>query len=229
MFRCCERWEIPTPHGRTRVRKVNANEVASERNSEDRRLCYTVCDFSASNKPVLNCHCSITLPSNVDAITSPSEFWKVLGVAIHDEAIMCGYRPNEIMATMSCQSDFVTYFRKDLWTKDVVLLLDEFSSLYGAPHEILTHCLGALRDLKHKRETYAVRAVIAAGTYNISKFDVVLDSDSPFRSPFNVADLVQNPNFTLEDIKTFFSACSEDMGLQIDDDIAKDVWYQSNG
>ena len=150
-------------------------------------------------------------------------------MSVHDAAIILGVRRNEPMATMSSPVDFIQYFRRDLWDSDVVLLLDEFSLIYGATNEIRKQCLGALGDLKHHRETYAVRALIAAGTYNISDFDMVTDSDSPLHSPFNVAELVQNPYFTQENVQALFSDCSADMGLAIDDAIARDVWYQSNG
>jgi hypothetical protein len=63
-----------------------------------------------------------------------------------------------------------------------------------------------------------------AGTYSILDF-----STSCSVSPFNVASVVKNPYFTPEDVQNLFHEFADNIGFAIDDDIAGDVWAQSNG
>ncbi len=113
------------------------------------------------------------------------------------------------------------YFRKDSWRGNVVLLLDEFSSLYKGTEAVRDDCLRAFRGLKHERETHAVQCLIAAGTSSI-----LTTSAAP---PFNVTDFVQSPYFTIDETRKVFSEFAEDLGFSIDDAIVGDVWAKSNG
>ena len=126
---------------------------------------------------------------------------------------------------METSLDFLNYFHQNRWcAKQVVLLIDEFGVLNNAPEDIVTECLGALRTLKHDRSTYAIRSLIVAGTYSILDFNT-----SRSVSPFNVAKIVTNPYFSPEDVQSLFHEFAENIGFAIDDDIAGDVWAQSNG
>jgi len=48
-------------------------------------------------------------------------------------------------------------------------------------------------------------------------------------SPFNVADIVQCPFFTIDETKKLFLDFVKDLGLSIDDAIVEDVLAKSNG
>ena len=151
------------------------------------------------------------------------QFWKSFGLLIDNSAAL--YRLPSPEGVMETSLDFVKYFRQDRWRdKEIVLLIDEFGVLKDAPENVLKECLGALRTFKHDRQAYAIRSLIATGTYSILDF-----STSSSVAPFNVAAVVENPYFTPEDVQNLFHDFAENIGFTIDDDIAGDVWAQSNG
>ncbi len=116
----------------------------------------------------------------------------------------------------------MSYFYKPCWKGKVTLLIDEFSSLYQANDDVRDDCLEAFRGLKQDRENHAVQCIIAAGTFSI----VYLN---PGVSPFNVADVVQCPYFTIDETRKLFREFAQDLGYSIDDAIVEDVWAKSNG
>ena len=104
----------------------------------------------------------------------------------------CGRK--EPSTPISSRGDFINYFRKNSWDKNVrvVLLFDELGCLYGSDSNVRNDCLQAFRGLKLDRE-HAVQCIIAAGTHNITYLN------PPTLSPFNVADIIQSPNFTMDE------------------------------
>ena len=61
--------------------------------------------------------------------------------------------------------------------------------------------------------------IIAAGTFSIMN----LNPSNPRISPFNVADCVQNPYFTVEEVKTLFYEFVQDHCIMIDNAIVEDI------
>jgi len=117
----------------------------------------------------------------------------------------------------------MSYFQKESWDRDVVLLLDEFSCLYQGADAVRDDCLQAFRALKHNPEYHAVQCLIAAGTFSI----VYLNPSTA--SPFNVTDVVQSPYFTVDETRKLFLEFAGDIGFSIDDAVIEDVWAKSNG
>ena len=70
---------------------------------------------------------------------------------------------------------------------------------------------------------YAIRSVIAAGTLDIVNLK---PSDSTF-SPFT--SHIQNPHFTVEEVRKLFYEFAQDRHITIDDAVVEDIWAQSNG
>jgi hypothetical protein len=182
-------------------------------------------DFFISQRPSLTfCPLSVTFETGITYNEGSREFWKSFGLLLDTSAAFDGL-PSPPEGVMETSHDFVKYFRRDRWhDKKVVLLIDEFGVLNDAPDNILKECLGALRTFKHNRRKYAVHSLIAAGTYSILDF-----STSSSVSPFNVADVVESPYFTLTDVENLFHDFAKNIGFTIDDDIAGDIWAQSNG
>jgi hypothetical protein len=120
---------------------------------------------------------------------------------------------------MSSKTRFVYYFCNGFWDGNVVLLLDEFTSLCQAEEHVRDDCLQVFRGL---RQNSAIQSIIAAGTWGIF--------ERPSRlSPFNIGDLVQCPYFTLDETRELFCEFAQDLGFSIDDAIIEDVWAKSNG
>jgi hypothetical protein len=72
---------------------------------------------------------------------------------------------------------------------------------------------------------YAIRSVIAAGTFGI----VHLNPSKSSIAPFNIAVRVQNPNFTVEEVRKLFYEFAQDHHITIDDAVVEDIWAKSNG
>jgi len=126
---------------------------------------------------------------------------------------------------MSSQSDFISYFYNNSWDRKVVLLLDEFGSLYLAQDDVRDDCLQAFRELKQDHEGHTLQCIITAGTFSI----ISLNTSTRGISPFNVADFVQCPYFTIDETRKLFHQFAQDLDYSIDDDIIEDVWAKSNG
>jgi hypothetical protein len=126
---------------------------------------------------------------------------------------------------MSTQSDFISYFYNDRWDKKIVLLLDEVGSLYQAQGDVRDDCLQAFRELKQDHERHTLQCIITAGTFSI----ISLNTSTRGISPFNVADFIQCPYFTVDETRKLFSEFAEDEGFSIDDAIIEDVWTKSSG
>ncbi|KAF8347795.1 hypothetical protein F5887DRAFT_1072145 [Amanita rubescens] len=151
-------------------------------------------------------------------------FWGSFGKAIDLAAARCGRGlPKGCTTPISSAIGFISYFRKDYWDGKVVLLLDELSCLYQCEEDVRNDCLIAFRALKHYRRDHAVQCLIAAGTFGIVHLNT---SRGP---PFNVAEFVQSPYFTIDETRKLFREFAEDLGVSIDDAIVEDVWAKSNG
>ncbi|KAM6503857.1 hypothetical protein JOM56_000800 [Amanita muscaria] len=151
------------------------------------------------------------------------EFWRSFGTAVANAV----HRPKSPTTPVSSLSDFLQYFHLESWgERNVVLLIDEFSCLYDAAPDVRDDCLQALRALKNSHKTHALQCLIAAGT-----FGIVYLNPSPTSgiSPFNVASVVQNPYFSIDETKKLFHQFAEDLDYLIDEDIIEDIWAKSNG
>ena len=154
---------------------------------------------------------------------STKNFWESFGRTINFALSRRGLVPKGPTTFISSQADLKSYFRKDSWDRDVVFLLDEFSCLYQAAHDVRADCLWAFRGLKQNHGKHAVQCLVAAGTFfNLNLLTGVL-------SPFNDVDLVHCPYFTIDEIRKLFREFAQDLSIPIEDDIAVDVWAKSNG
>jgi len=126
---------------------------------------------------------------------------------------------------ISRQEDFLHAFAKNKWKQDIVLLVDEFSVLNFAQADVRDEVLLAFRDIRDNQEKYAIRSIIAAGTFSI----LHLNPDNPSFSPFNISDQINNQYFTLEETNVLFQAFACDHGIMIEDAVVEDVQEKSAG
>ena len=138
--------------------------------------------------------------------------WQTLGSAVHLHGVLS-------------QDDFFKAFTAGSRTRPVVLLFDEFDKLFLAPDDIRDEFLQTLREFKNNKYAYDIHGIIVAGTFNILHLSTTHHS----LSPFNVADVIQTPYFTIEETTTLFHMFAQDNSIDIDDDVIKDVWAKSNG
>ena len=82
-----------------------------------------------------------------------------------------------------------------------------------------------LSEDSNKIAKTAVQCIIAAGIFNI----VYLDPTNSGVPPFNVADVIKCPYFTVDETRELFCEFAQDLSYLIDDAIVEDVWAKSNG
>jgi hypothetical protein len=150
---------------------------------------------------------------------SESDFWISLNAAIQRET-------SSVVKPVHNSGDFLTAFARNTWPEHkVVLILDEFTLLFGAKDSLQDHVLGQLRTFRSHRDTYAIQSIIICGTFSLSH----LSPTQNYTSPFNVGDHIQNPYFSKEDVYQLFSEFTQDNNITIDENVIEDVWSKSNG
>ncbi|KIM39967.1 hypothetical protein M413DRAFT_446873 [Hebeloma cylindrosporum] len=112
----------------------------------------------------------------------------------------------------------------DAWDRDVVLLVDALDQLYDAQPAVQDECLQAFCDIQNSNNV-PIRSVIAAGTLSV----LHLNPRGSTVSPFNVANHIQTPYFTVEEVKKLFDEFAHDYHITIDDAVVQDIWAKSNG
>ena len=152
-------------------------------------------------------------------------FWSSIGGAFIDDAASRLALPQGSLEHVSSVDDFHKLFRVDAWPQEVVLIIDELSELYIAEQDVRDDFLRAFRVIRNNKKTYAIRSVIAAGTFGIVK----LNPSNSAISPFNVADRIPNPYFTVDEVRKLFYEFAQDRRITIDDAVVEDIWAQSNG
>jgi hypothetical protein len=219
-------WHKFASRGSPSIRKVNTVNLAAEKARGDGLLGFVV---RGSHVPRQSQSELLSISISFEDVlyrSGTEDFWRSFGKVIVTAAAECGRElPIELTTPISSRIDLKSYFCKASWDRDVVLLLDEFSYLYQANDNVRDDCLLAFRGLKQNCQSHAVKCLIAAGTFSI----VYLNPSTSGVSPFNVADIVQCPSFTIDETRKLFLEFAKDLGYSIDDAIVEDVWAKSNG
>lgn len=163
--------------------------------------------------------CSFSFEA-IDYNGTLDHFWESIGSTI--ERSLCD---ESLSSPIITRQTFFNAFQAKNWKQDVVLLVDEFSELYSASADIQNDFLRTLREIRNNTKAYAIKSVIAAGTFSILLFN---PSESSI-SPFNVSDRIENPYFTKEEAKNLFKEFGQDNGITIEDAVVEDIWFKSNG
>ena len=72
---------------------------------------------------------------------------------------------------------------------------------------------------------YAIKSVIAAGTFSILRLN---PSDTSI-SLFNILDSINTPYFTEEEMRELFNEFEKDYWITVEEAIVEDRWAKSNG
>ncbi len=149
-----------------------------------------------------------------------AQFWKSIGSAIQrslgDESL-----PSRVVTRRA----FLDAFRANNWKQKIVLLVDELSELHSASEDIQDSFLRTLREIRNDARTYAIKSVIAAGTFSILR----LKPSKSSVSPFNISDRIDNPYFTAKEAKKLFKEFAQDNRITIEHAVVEDIWARSNG
>jgi len=164
-------------------------------------------------------------------IEDEETFWERLGSSIRRDAIenidiesTNVFGPSEDLKINSAE-DFLRIFEKRMWTKNVVLFIDEFDKLYEADNKVRSSCLETFRGIKNSKNNYAIWSVVAIGTFSI----LHLKSEIVSTSPFNVNEPYQNPNFTFKQVQSLYDEFAEEYEFTIEPAIIVDIYTRTNG
>ncbi|GBC40470.2 P-loop containing nucleoside triphosphate hydrolase protein [Rhizophagus irregularis DAOM 181602=DAOM 197198] len=84
--------------------------------------------------------------------------------------------------------------------KQVILFIDEYDIMYRANDETISSFLRIVRNVKARKEEYAIWSINIVGPFSI----LHLSSKEVTTSPFNVYRSFQTPNFTQEQVQFLF-------------------------
>ena len=127
---------------------------------------------------------------------------------------------------MSSQRDFLDAFAARGWEKQkIIMFVDEFSELYHTSHSVRNQCLRTFRAIRNSDGRYAIHSIVFCGTFSILR----LSATETSIAPFNVAENVQSPYFTMQQTQQLFREFQQDKCITIDTTVVDDVWFKSNG
>ncbi|QTA81433.1 AAA ATPase-like domain-containing protein [Desulfonema limicola] len=118
--------------------------------------------------------------------------------------------------------DWIELFsiEKGLFSKPVILFIDEFDSL---PPRIIDQLVILFRDMYLKRESFNIHGLALIGVR------AVLGVDSLRGSPFNIQRSLHVPNFTKEEVEDLFNQYQTESGQEIDPEVVKTVYDSTRG
>ncbi len=113
------------------------------------------------------------------------------------------------------------FFRKlEALNKPIVLVIDEFE---GIPDCVLGEVLHTFRQIYHKRAAYALHALLLVGVSTMA--DLVLST----ASPFNVADELEIPYFTFEEVCDLIQQYVMESGQPFKPAVVKAIYDNTRG
>ncbi len=102
----------------------------------------------------------------------------------------------------------------------VVLVIDEFE---GIPDEVLSEVMHTFRKIYHQKADYALHALILVGVSTIA--ELVLST----ASPFNVAEELQLPYFTDEEVRDLIGQYVAESEQPFDEEVIAAIIHNTNG
>ncbi|QTA81423.1 AAA ATPase-like domain-containing protein [Desulfonema limicola] len=118
--------------------------------------------------------------------------------------------------------DWIELFsiEKGLFSKPVILFIDEFDSL---PPKIIDQLVTLFRDMYLKRESFNIHGLALIGVR------AVLGVESLRGSPFNIQRSLHVPNFIREEVEDLFNQYQTESGQKIESDVVKTVYDSTKG
>ncbi|CAG8492563.1 318_t:CDS:2 [Paraglomus occultum] len=148
------------------------------------------------------------------------KFWYYFGNAFPE--------PNILPVQINSADTFLTAFKKDdkWWNLPVVLLLDEFDTLYAQNvMPARNACLQALRAIRSNQDEYIIDSIIIIGTFGV----VMMNQENPNLSPFNITESLKGESLSYESVIQLFNQYVEARNIQLDRRIVDDIYHRTNG
>ncbi len=109
---------------------------------------------------------------------------------------------------------------KDVSGVNCVFIIDEIE---GLNEEIFNQFLHTIRNLYHSREEHCMKSVILVGVSNIT--GIAEDS----ASPFNIADTLEVPYFTKEEVYELLDRHEEETGQRFEERVQEKIYSITSG
>jgi len=110
--------------------------------------------------------------------------------------------------------------KKVLKESKFVLIIDEFE---GCPERLINQLMHTFRQLYHKKNTHPLQSLILVGVSNIS--EVLTDKVSPF----NIADSIEMPYFTKEEVFDLIGQYEEEEKQFFEEEVKEKIYYNTAG
>ena len=105
--------------------------------------------------------------------------------------------------------------------KEIVLMIDEFEKLDN--EKIISTFLHVIRSIYHDKKVYGLRSVVLISVGYLSG---VLEDNA---SPFNIAEHLQVPYFTREQVYDLLGQHENESGQVFEKDVKELIWHNAGG
>lgn len=149
---------------------------------------------------------------------SVEKFYKVLGHDLQRELALTG---DQSTVTLADPIDLQFYLEQlQTQVKALVLVIDEFESV---PDSVLSDLLHTFRKIYHRKEYYALHALLLVGVSTLA--ELVVSSSSPF----NIVDQLQIPYFTLAEVEDLIGQHVQETGQVFTPEVLQAIYTNTQG
>ncbi|MEK7727584.1 MAG: AAA-like domain-containing protein [candidate division KSB1 bacterium] len=150
--------------------------------------------------------------------TSKELFYDELNHELHRELKLHGLTPPRTVANPVELTRFFEELRGQC--QNLVLIIDEFE---GIPPEALGELLHTFRKIYHRREFYALHALMLVGVSTIA--ELILSS----ASPFNITDEIAITYFSEAEVRELLRQYTAETGQKFDEEVIRTLFANTNG
>jgi hypothetical protein len=101
-----------------------------------------------------------------------------------------------------------------------VLVIDEFD---GVPESLVQDLMHQFRLLYHRKADHALQSLVLVGVRNITEINL------DHASPFNIAEELEIPYFTQQEVRELIEQHTADSGQAFDDAVVRQIWANAGG
>lgn len=146
------------------------------------------------------------------------KFYKALHHRLAQEFATYGI---EVDITIEDQFDLQLYLERiSICSQLIVLVIDEFEEI---PDDVLNEVMHVLRAMYQKRQHHKLQSLILAGVSTMA--ELILTS----ASPFNVADELALPYFTLPEVRELIGQHTAETGQAFTDEVIQAIYDNTQG
>ena len=146
------------------------------------------------------------------------EFYQDVDEQIKEELLKYHFQSDYSITSPRSLANFFKI--NHLSVKPVVLFIDEFE---GIPNGVLNEVMHTFRRIYHQKEYYRLHSLILVGVSTIAELVV------SGASPFNIAEELELPYFTFEEVTLLIEQYAIESGQPFDKAVIKAIYQNTNG